>query len=423
MRGLVLVGLCGVMLCSGCGLDSGESGGTGGRSGSGGSAAISGTGGTAGTLAGTGGVSGTGGMAGVSPGGTGGGVSGPCVMGRDDTVNGLCPFAAPTDGACAPKGACCFRSSNAVHAREAWDNTGTTTLEFRVNASRTTSQPNSLGNPLIQSSFASTLDQEWAVSLLRIEGLSTAQRGPVTVTFGPGRANCDGSFSFFGEGAAPNTENRTDPSRWQPIVSTGTWDWSARPMLSLDDGPTTGVHWFPVARDHGVFGYEQPQQDPVFDLALNGDSAGAIADEDLNCVGGGLQGPGQWAPSLRQTTFYPVASLRATTINSLALQQNFCSFIALGFMAADDCNSQPQSAWVEQPTGLCDSDGCYVASETDPENTCDGGTKPCCDPTGTDDLLAPCNAFVIHNLTSLAAVEITTEPFDDPMLPFANCNL
>lgn len=377
--------------------------------------------------AGAGGSSGTGGTGGNS--GTGGT---PVACDNSDAdggvendpncINALCPAVSPTTGAYAMKGACCFRASNADRAKAAWDANGLATLEFRQNALRTLTQPATVGFGAIQDSLVNTYEQDWSNTLVRVEGVPETGSGPVTVTIGAGRSNCDGTYSFYGDAAAPDHEGRTEADRWEASVMMGTWDWDSDEKLTIPDAERpAGVRWAPVAKNHGLFGYEQPSQDLNYEFSFEGSSGDTVTPEALNCIGGEVVGPMMWSASLVQTTFFPVDKLKEARVDSLALTQNFCSFMGIGFMATQLCDDVPQDMWLEKPFGMCDEDHCYIGDENHPDADCGTTDKPCCDPDGVD--TPACNAFVIEARAVLAGAEITDADHNDSATPFPNCTL
>lgn len=374
------------------------------------------------TVGGTGGTSGSGGTGGT------GAVTAECTGDATDDPNCInvdCGDIGPIDGPLAKKGLCCFRASNADRARAAWDAGETATLEYRQNALKTLTQTNSVGNPLIQASLANGYENDWSNTMTRIEGVPATGSGPVTVTIGAGRYNCDGTYSFFGDGAAPVREGRTDTNRWKASVLTGTWDWDATEKLVIDDATRpAGVKWSPVGKDFGIFGYEQPAQDLNYEFTFVGTSGDTVTDEALNCAGGELTGPTMWTAELVQTVFFPVADMKTAFIDSLTLQQNFCGFMALGYMAGNDCDAVAQADWVELPVGMCDADHCYVGEATHPDADCGGTTgRPCCSPDGTDTALEPCNAFLIEARAVLGGAEITDAPHTDSTMIYDACTI
>lgn len=377
---------------------------------------------------GSGGSSGTGGTSGS--GGTGGGTTTQtCDEAPDEPncINTACGNVSPTSGDRAMKGACCFRSSNYDIAQAAWAADGLATIEFRQNALRTTSQPMTVGNPLIQSSLVNTYEQDWSNTMVRVEGIPKSnpvgQPATVTVTIGAGRSNCDGTYSFFGDNAAVDHEGRTDAARWAPAVMTGTWDWNTDEKLTIEpEDRAPGVRWGAVAKDHGLFGYEQPSQDLFYEFEFDGTEGSDVTPEAMNCIGGELVGAGMWTSALKQRTFFPVADLKASAVDSLALQQNFCSFMGLGFMVPEMCDDVPQDEWVEMPYGMCDDEHCYIGDAAHPDSECNTTDKPCCDPSGLDAELEPCNAFLIQATAVMAGADITDEAYDGDM-PFPNCTL
>lgn len=398
---------------------------------------------------GSGGTSGTSGTGGAGTGGAGtGGDPGICTGDATDDpncINELCPDVTPTEGQRAMKGACCFRASNADRAKAAWDAGQLATIEFRQNALTTTSQPMTVGNPVIQGSLAGTYKTDWSNTLVRIEGIPATGSGPVTVTIGAGLSNCDGTYSFYGPAAAPDfgagdapLVERTEAGRWAPAVMTGQWDWASDEKLTISaDERAPGVRWAPVAKDNGLLGYEQPSQDLNYEFSFEGTNSDDVDAEALNCVGGEIGASEIWTTGLVQTVFFPVAELETAMVDSLALTQNFCSFMGVGYMASKLCSEVPRvadpgcmrdtangeyCAWAELPYGMCDDEHCYVGQEGHPRANCGGTTgNECCDPTGADDTMPACNAFVIEATAVLAGAEITDEPHNDASEPFKDC--
>lgn len=376
----------------------------------------------------------TGGSGGSSgSGGTGGGnTTLTCdeAPNEPNCINTACGNVSPTSGDRAMKGACCFRASNYDRARAAWDAGELATIEFRQNALKTTTQPGSVGNALIQSSLVSTYAQDWSNTMVRIEGIpesnAVGEPATVTVTIGAGRSNCDGTYSFFGNNGAIDHEGRTEASRWQAAVMTGTWDWNTPEKLHVaPEDRAPGVRWGPVAKDHGQYGYEQPSQDLFYEFEFDGSEGSDVTPEGMNCVGGELLSAGVWSSALKQRTFFPVARLKEAFVDSSALQQNFCAFMALGYMAAEmgvplSCDDVPQDEWIEKPYGMCDDEHCYIGDEAHPDSDCNTTDKPCCDPSGLDTELEPCNAFLIEATAVMAGAEIAEAPYNGTM-PFPDC--
>lgn len=391
--------------------------------------------------AGAGGASGSSGTGGSSGNGGTGGDPGICTGASTDDpncVNQNCPDTAPATGPRAQKGACCFRVSNATRAKTAWDAGETATLEFRQNALATSTQPTTVGNGIIQASLADTYAKDWSNTLVRVEGVPKSGKADVIVTIGAGRSNCDGTYSFFGDGAAADQFGRTDDGRWKPAVMNGEWDWDTDEKLTIAaEERAAGVRWAPVAYDYGVFGYEQPTQDLDYKFTFAGTSSTDVDDNALNCVGGEITAPTTWTSTLVQTVFFPIASLKEAEVHSQAVTQNFCSFMGVKFGSDKTCDEVPRVApdtcedpesqvgecqhWFELPFGMCDDEHCYVGKEGHPLATCGATAKPCCDPTGVDDSMPACNAFLIEATAVLGAAEIKDELFTDGAKPFPDC--
>jgi hypothetical protein len=218
----------------------------------------------------------------------------------------------------------------------------------------------------------------------------------------------------------------------------GVWDWDTDTKLTIAaDERAPGVRWAPVAYNYGVFGYEQPSQDLDYKFSFAGMDATDVTDNALNCVGGKLNGV-MWESALQQTVFFPIASLKECSVNSQAVTQNFCSFMGVGFNKQQLCDDVPRVApdgceptsqmgmcqhWQELPFGMCDDEHCYVGKEDHPLAGCGTVEKPCCDPTGVDDTMPACNAFLIEATAVLAAAEIRDAAHTDSDEPFPDCTM
>ncbi|MGD8863440.1 MAG: hypothetical protein PVI30_25725, partial [Myxococcales bacterium] len=141
-----------------------------------------------------------------------------CINTGEDNLD--CPVnVGPIFGSCAPKGECCHRASNdAKMAMLGPDEPAV--LEYRLNLVEVTNHPLTVNQPVLLASAAARADIcsgeqcfLWRFTVPRQGGELVA--GEATMEFGIGAYNCDGTYSFYGDSAAPARDGISDtPSRW-----------------------------------------------------------------------------------------------------------------------------------------------------------------------------------------------------------------
>lgn len=430
-------------------------------------------GGAAGTSApaGTGGGSGmtSGGTGGGGMGGTGGGTAGtagnsevPCDVPIVQEPGGLCintgednvecasaDAPGPFTGVCAPKGSSCHRSSN--RAKECLLGADEPIqLEYRVTASLPINMPRSTSQPIFNQSAlgrARTCDSEQCLLLRttqpRMGGERVAGEGLTEIAVG--RYNCDGTYSFYGDTAAPERpdEGRTGANRWAVKPVTTSFDPSKEGRAaSMVTGPNPNRH--PSCNAFYVGG----SSDVDWEICTMGFDLTVVDTSEEGMDGSGTFTNGMWDQPGRYIVYAPIALNNADVINALSV--TFCQLLAFGpvkpeMAATLSCETTPRCmpdsegcAWVKLPDSLCPSEaeagtfGCHLGVKeninneadypTDVTCTMEAPTSPlgdseggqCCDPlgAGTNGLPA-CNSYRIVNSYSAAAAEITDDPRND----------
>jgi hypothetical protein len=427
---LSLAAVCGLLVACGGG-DDGGGGGAGGQGGSSGMTSGSGSGGTGGG----GGSSGMGGSGEL------------CTNSGDENLD--CPPFPPQTGACAPKGACCHRSSNiAKEAELGPDETGV--LEYRIQYSLTENHDTTIGIDALNNLGIMRYDTEQQSLLWRFEGPRAGGEeisGMGKSTIGIGRYNCDGTYSFYSDSAAPVVEG----------VSDDVTRWAAEEVPSVIDVEKTGRERsqvpfamnanrdltftpFVVAETYAL-DWELVNQG--FDI-LTIDTTG----DGRDCIGS--RGPDGWIKGGDYEVYTPLAGNNLSTIT--AISQKYCQLVAFGIIGAElqdrNCETEPRCMpgtadciWKKLPDSLCPITaaekefwGCHlgdpanVNAEPDyptdvactdaaPTSVLDpmaGATSKgqCCDPMGTSTTLPACNAYRLVQSYTAAAAEITDERAD-----------
>jgi len=374
-------------------------------------------------------------------GGAGQGGSGHHVE-SPDPINPLCPQndVGPFDGPYAQKGACCYRTSNKARIDPSAD---TFTLEFRTNYfflvnHRKTIDPNVLGP--IQISRADEQEQSLLFRFVVPQKNGEAQPGRARVTFGPGRYNCDGTYSFYGENAAA-AYGGSDPARWAgPEFEANVYPDKTdhdfiRPTYKESLEPKNRLSYLPYLGAAPDFALDWEGQSQGFDILEM-----PSGPEHYDCVGE-RKDAGSWKPAGKTKAFARLDLNNKDTIDALGV--TFCQLMAFGATGGSaDCLATPRCTpgedkdckWQRLPDSLCPvtdeekaSWGCHLGYGGNPDNepvvpNCskeplseidpDKGTPEgqCCDPTGSGkDNLPACNAWLQINDFVAAAVEITDE--------------
>jgi len=410
-----------------------------------------------------------GGTAGSTPAGSGGGggsgemcgelTTGPNMCANDGMYNNNCgPIGAqpPASGTCEVRGACCHRSSNKIK-EEALCPNDQAELEYRLNYSLTVNHPLTIGDPFLVASGTRRYENEqqsilWRFKVPRKDGMEIAGEGETTI--GVGRYNCDGTYSYYNDKAAPSIAMvNTDVTRWVPRAVKSTVDPTKKgkdrmKIKFADNGP--GRQW-------------------VYTPFLNDD--GTALDWEL--VNGGyditnidVEGPGRdcigsnenklWKPGGTYEVFTPLPENDKQVIKLIS--QTYCQLVAFGILPSVPGPADPPKQfhkgntlcttarcmpgtadcpWKKLPDSLCPSDdaqralyGCHLGDKAnvnaevgyptdvkcsdaaptapaDPDAG-DGSRGQCCSPMGdAASNLPACNAYrLIQDYVAVAA-EIT----------------
>jgi hypothetical protein len=412
-------------------------------------------GGTSGGGVGAGGAAATGGRAGTTApppsagrGGRAGGAPSSCRMPsqalcvNDGDVNRECGAYGeqpPNDGPCAPAGECCHRSSNTakVPGLCRWE---PLELEYRVAFSAPRNHPNTLGDPVLLASNTARKDFEMENTLWRLRVTRGQPRGAGDAIVGPGRYNCDGTYSFYGPTAAPAKPGvHEDVARWAPHQS----------RSSIDLGPNSEV-FVSMPLDSDLVSRERMFMPVLAPAGFTLDSE--LVSEGFNfeeldvkgqrqdCIGS--RRATEWIPGGTYETYLPMEPNDREELGLIG--QTHCQLLAFGVLRAADKNTitctgtsrcqpgTPNCAWRKLPDSLCpinDAErklfSCHLGDRTNanqeagfPDVQCahdvpvvpvgtGGALAQCCDAFGTDGALPPCNAYrVVYDFTAIA-VEIT----------------
>jgi len=354
--------------------------------------------------------------------------------------NPRCPIQlAGADPANQPKGNCCNTvdvklMEDAMSAGETYD------LEFAQMVSLGTNNPN-LFAPIIEDATRTRQEVGGDVALYRIKGVprfadieKDADGNPIpvelTIETGPGKLNCDGTYSFYGPNAAPPPVAAegipNDPSRWTTRETTLNYYGPEGEYLFQSSSESdriraeAGLRWTPRWDKDGLnleFGYRFGSLKWKTELM----------DDHRSCIGS-IDKDGAWQRAGTTWTFTLVEEGEMMPIPSIG-NQSLCGLFAMGAMGGN-CSDSPQSDWTIKPTVYCNDDSyCWIGDPADDtyaqfwqefyegEDGCDAsgaGEHPCCDPAGLDSTLPACNAYPSVSTFVVAAVNITDERVDDP---------
>ena len=350
----------------------------------------------------------------------------------------------PTSGFCAASGECCHRASNKARERALCADEPLE-LEYRVAYAAVRNQPTTLGDPILIASSAARLENEQQSMLFRWRAPRAAGSevsGPGEVTIGPGRYNCDGTYSFYGDSAAPAKPGvNVDRTRWSPATS----------RMSVD------VNQSGVARMNVAFEDDAIRARPMITPFL--DDYGKALDWELvtegfrfvqlDVSGQGRDCIGQrsgfmWMPGGRFETYMPLQDNDLEIVTLIA--QTHCQLAAFGILpmamkTTTLCFGTPRCvprssdcAWKKLPDSLCPRGaseralfGCHLgdrqnlnaeagypaqvdctdAAPRSPADPAIGSPGQCCDPLGASSTLPACNAYrMVYDFVA-AAAEIT----------------
>jgi hypothetical protein len=453
---LVVSCLALLVVITGCGDDTEDTP----VSGAGGSSGDSGDGGDSGD-SGEGGDSGDSGMSGT------GGAECDVEIVEDDTCinageeNVDCTSAdvvGPFSGPCSPHGESCHRSSN--RAKECMLGPDEpAVMELRVAQSLTDNMPYSSGIEALRLSAVnrSKVCSSEQCLLMRMtvprEGGERVE-GPGTTEIAVGRYNCDGTFSFYSDTAAPDRE---------ADGHTGADRWAVREAMSLIDpskdgreqSTITGVNPNREASCNAFYVDASPDSEIDWELCTLGFDILEIDTSVEARDGFGTYDGANWTRPGKYEVYAPISLNDQDLINQLGI--TFCQLMAFGPLAPDfrtditcsgterclPLNPVPMAQeertcpYVKLPDSLCPEEdeaemfGCHLGSRDNVNNeagypeeldcTMDAPTEAlpdkqgqCCDPLGQDtDGLPACNAYRIVNTFAASAVEITDEPSDE----------
>jgi hypothetical protein len=349
----------------------------------------------------------------------------------------------PTSGPCAPAGACCHRSSNSAKAPRCLADP--LELEYRVTFAAPSNHPLTLGDPLLIASNTARKDRELESLLwrLRLPRGSGVPGGVGDVVVGPGRYNCDGTYSFYGKTAAPRRPGISeDAARWAPRTSRSTidagFDLPTAVTLPLASDLVSRERMFMPLLDSARFSLDAELISEGFNF-----TALVVSDAAQDCIGG--REPARWVPGGTYETYMPLAPNDREVIGLISQTQ--CQLLAFGILpnanknttpCATTARCQPGTAscpWRKLPDSLCPDDAserklfpchlgdrsnvnreagypaevaCSSAAPDSPVAAGAGATLgQCCDPLGSSSSLPPCNAYrVVYDFTAVA-VEIT----------------
>jgi hypothetical protein len=388
----------------------------------------------------SGGSGGKGGNA-AANGGSGSGDS--ASVQNPDPPNSDCPVKdiGPMSGPYAQKGDCCYRTSNKARIDES---AAKRTYEYRLNYFLLINQLKTIDPAVLGPITVDRFDNEEQSILFRFEipqenGKVVAKKA--TVSIGSGRYNCDGTYSFYSETAAPADRGNNDKARWsvpsfQADVHPDKTD-STRVKPSFKDSLAVKnrLSYLPYLGGAPEYGLDFEGVSQGFDIIEM-----PTGDDNIDCVGS-RKSSGKWSAGGKTIAYGPIKENNKEKIAALGV--TFCQLMAFGAAAnAPDCEQTPRCEpnsngckWQRLPDSLCptnDDDkkkwGCHLGYDKNPDNdpvktNCskdvpseidpDNGTSEgqCCDPLGKSDSGLPaCNAWLQINEFVAAAVDITDKP-------------
>ncbi|HEX7479290.1 MAG TPA: hypothetical protein VF331_15900 [Polyangiales bacterium] len=364
----------------------------------------------------------------------------------------------PLDGAYAAKGKCCYRVANSTRIKAQGDGP-LDTIEYRVAYQATTNQPQSLGLGAINADNIFRINNEQLNVLWQFKGPREGGKsvsGPGKLRIGIGRSNCDGTYSFYSDKAAPAVASLNNPARWQSKEFDSVIDASKQepdrvvPVWSMN--PNREYTYLPYLNAGGSVDWEVITQGFTIDKMPTDDSA-------LDCIGEIKSDGSGWKGGGTLTAYVPMEANDSSGI-PLLNGQTTCQLLAFGAVLdvtspkssckttpreapvqdSSACASDPKtkSCWVKLPDSLCPASadekskwGCHVGYEGNPDKeptkcthspvtaALDPALGPvttegqCCDPLGKQSSGLPaCNAWVTRNDFAAAAVKITAKDAD-----------
>jgi hypothetical protein len=391
------------------------------------------------------GAGGSGGGGSGAAAGSGGKSGGGKDVQNPDPPNTDCPLRdiGPQSGPYAPKGACCYRTSNKARIDPA---AAERTYEYRTNYFSIINMQRTIDPATLGPTTIDRFDNEEQSILLRFvlpqeDGKVVAKKAQMTV--GAGRYNCDGTYSFYGETAAPADGGNGDKARWH----VPSFEADVHPEKT-DASRVKASYKGTLALKNRLSYLPYLGTAPEYALEWEGVSQGfdilemATGDDNIDCVGS-RKSSGKWSAAGKTVAFGPLEPNNKTKISLIGA--TFCELMAFGTGSnPPDCLATPRCKpgdsgckWQRLPDSLCPTTddekkkwGCHLGYAGNPDNdpvklSCskdlpaeidpDNGTVEgqCCDPLGTKDSGLPaCNAWLQINEFVAAAVEITDKPTD-----------
>lgn len=374
----------------------------------------------------------------------------------DFPLNADCPFGVPpAEGPGGSHGECCFRGTpNSVRVAEFDEKSPESnmmSLGYRFNANTAIRPSATLGSILIQESTRTSTDDHQSAMLMRFTGPridGEDQSGEGLVEVGGGTYNCDGTYSFYGEGAAPILPDATYPGadsadRWHyrklPATVDVTKDNEERFDVSFEARQVGFSYSSYMASVGGEFEFDWEIVTQGFDL-LDWE----YDEAHIDCYG--TREGDNWMPRGRFEVYADLANNNdPNNAISVLAGINFCTLVSFGIGAQDvDCETTPRCMpgegdcpWKALPDSLCPITGdelkvfeCHVGDEDNVNNddtqegivncTQEAPTEhsedndgQCCDPLGQSDTLPACNAFRLVNEFVAASAVITEELADE----------
>ena len=367
----------------------------------------------------------------------------------DDALNPDCPAnaaAKPYDGKYGMKGACCYRTSNTSRLNASAD---TATLEYRVSYFVTNNHPKSITNPIIANSTIQGSEKEEQHLLFRFvlprkDGKFVAGEGSATI--GPGRYNCDGTYSFYSDTAATASAGLTDKARWSATPVKILFDptksaWQEQSHTVWATNVNRRPSYLPYVLSSGDKGLQWEAASQGFNFLEMPPLDGAI-----NCIG---ERPDDhsWRPG-GKTISYERLDLNSTSaitaLGNISLS-HLLAFGATGMkgdptydvLKASRCVPGSSGCqWQKLPESLCpvgdemNNWGCHVGDANNEDNVPVNCTEEapsgvldpdlgattegqCCDPLAQNTRGLPaCNAYRLVADIVAGAVEITDAPAD-----------
>lgn len=358
-----------------------------------------------------------------------------------DPINEACPAndVGPTEGPFALKGDCCYRTSNKARIDESAEQR---TLEYRMPYFMLVNHQKTIDPIVIGPTTIERFDNEEQNLLVRFvlpQKDGKVSKGKGKIKIGPGRYNCDGTYSFYSNKAAPSEGG--DADRWfVPEVELDITDPEASDRTLVTAPFKTSL----ATQNRVSF---LPYLTTSFELDWEGSSQGfdfleiPISEDNYDCIGS--RKSSKWSPAGKTVAYGRLDLNDRDKIDVLGI--TFCQLMAFGARTdAPSCQTTQRCkpgeqgcSWQRLPDSLCpvsDEDkaswGCHLGNGDNPDNEAiklnctkeppkdidpDKGTSEgqCCDPLAREDSGLPaCNAWAQINEFVAASVEITDKLSD-----------